>query len=626
MCGIAGQFSVRGEAASIVNVERMAEVLAHRGPDGDGAYQDGSVALSHRRLAILDLSPAGRQPMMSSCGRYVITLNGEIYNFQELRLELQSKGHQFQSRSDTEVVLAAWKEWGMKSALRLNGMFAFAIWDSNEKNLHLVRDRFGIKPLYYTFENGLLLFASESKAILKHPAYDRQLDLEAFTEYLTFQNLFTDRTLFAGIKMLHAATVLTFEAGKENPVTWRYWDFHFRETDARKSDDEYEEELDFLFQQSVQRQLISDVEVGSFLSGGIDSGAITAIAAGQTPNLKTFTGGFDLNSAEGLELSFDERDRAELLSWKCRTEHYEVVLKSGDMERCMDDLVYHIEEPRVGQSYPNYYVTRLASKFVKVTLAGTGGDELFGGYPWRYYKAAFAESFDDFTNQYFDFWQRLLPEKQKSKLFSPIWNEVKHVEPREIFRSVFEHHSNELKTPEDYINHCLYFEAKTFLHGLFVIEDKIAMAHGLEVRVPFLDNDLVDFAMNLPMGLKLAPFNEKGKANENEVALKKTLREQRTTADGKWLLRKVMERHLPKEFTDAKKQGFSAPDASWFKGESIEFVKDSLYTNHARLWDYLDQKETLALVDEHLHGKENRRLLIWSLLNLESFLGRFFAG
>lgn len=459
---------------------------------------------------------------------------------------------------------------------------------------------------------------------MEHPSHSRALDLSGLTEYLTFQNLFTDRTLFEGVRMLHPATVMTFVSGRDQPETWHYWDFHFSEPGKRRTHAQYEEELDFLFQQAVQRQLISDVEVGSFLSGGIDSGGITAIAARENRNLKTFTAGFDLNSAEGLEMSFDERDRAELLSWKCQTEHYEVVLKSGDMERCLEDLVYHIEEPRVGQSYPNYYVTRLASKFVKVVLAGTGGDELFGGYPWRYYQAAFAESFDEYVDCYFDFWQRLVPEERKPRLLAPIWPHAKQVDARGIFRSVFERHANELKSPADYVNHCLYLEAKTFLHGLFTIEDKIAMAHSLEVRVPFLDNDLVDFAMKLPVGLKLAPFKESSRANENNLALKNELLNQRTTHDGKWMMRRVMERHLPREFIEAKKQGFSAPDASWFKGESINFVIELLYDSKARLWDYLDREAAVALIEEHLQGKQNRRLLIWSFLNLELFLRRYF--
>ena len=283
----------------------------------------------------------------------------------------------------------------------------------------------------------------------------------------------------------------------------QYWDFHFREPSGSVDEREYVEEVDRLFQQAVSRQLVSDVELGSYLSGGMDSGSIAAIAASNFPYLKTFTCGFDLSSASGIELGFDERTKAEAMSAKFKTEHYQMVLKAGDMERCLGELAWHLEEPRVGQSYPNFYAAKLASKFVKVVLSGAGGDELFGGYPWRYYRGASASNFKEYLDNYYLYWKRLIPNTQISKIFEPIWSDVKDVWTRNIFENVFSNHTNSLNTREDFINHSLYFEAKTFLHGLFVVEDKLSMAHSLETRVPFMDNDLVDFAMTCPVKLKL---------------------------------------------------------------------------------------------------------------------------
>lgn len=623
MCGIAGIFHLNGAPVSLIILRKMTDAIAHRGPDGEGFYIESFVGLGHRRLAIIDLSPAGHQPMLTKDGQYSISYNGEVYNFQELRLELEALGYHFRSRTDSEVVLYAYAEWGVQTLGRFNGMYAFAIWDQQRQELLLVCDRYGIKPLYYTLQGNILLFGSEVKAILAHPAYHTAMDKEALLEYFTFQNFFTDRTLFAGVKLLPAGTYLRVPLGAQTMgKPQRYWDYSFVEPDHPKDEQEYLEELNRLFVQAVQRQLVSDVDVGTYLSGGIDSGSITAIAATQLPYLKTFTCGFDLHSASGLELSFDEREKAEYMSYLFKTEHYEMVLKAGDMERVLPKLTRHLEEPRVGQSYPNFYAAQLASKFVKVVLSGGGGDEVFGGYPWRYYRAVVNNNFEEYVDKYYQYWQRLIPNKIIQQVFKPIWSDVKHVWTRDIFRDVFTKYASELTQPADYINHSLYFEAKTFLHGLLVVEDKLSMAHSLETRVPFLDKDLVDFAMKIPVHLKLLNLEEIIRMNENEPGPKTTKYFQKTK-DGKLLLRKVMERYVPQEVTQGIKQGFSAPDASWFKGESIDYVRRRIFNNHARIYEYLDQRQVQRLVNEHLEGKQNRRLLIWSLLNVEQWCEEF---
>jgi asparagine synthase (glutamine-hydrolysing) len=310
MCGVSGIFNLDRQPVSKAVLERMTAVLAHRGPDGEGLFIEEGIGIGHRRLAVIDLSEAAHQPMMTTDGRYVISYNGEIYNFRELRLELEAKGHRFRSQSDAEVLLSAFAEWGDEALLRFNGMFAFALWDRHTRALLIARDRFGIKPLYYANLGNTFAFASEIKAILQHPGYSPKVNKEALLEYFTFQNLFTDRTLFDAVKLLPAGTTMrvTEEHGMK---ARRYWDFRFVEPAVAQDERDYVEELDRLFQQAVKRQLVSDVDVGAYLSGGLDSGSITAVASRELPYMRTFTAGFDMRSASGIELTFDEREKAE---------------------------------------------------------------------------------------------------------------------------------------------------------------------------------------------------------------------------------------------------------------------------------------------------------------------------
>lgn len=621
MCGIAGYVNLHQKPASPVLIRAMTDAIAHRGPDDEGHWIENNVAIGHRRLAIIDTSPAGHQPMLSEDERYVLSYNGEIYNFKEIRSELQSKGYRFYSKSDSEVVLYALCHWGKKAISKFNGMFALAFYDRKTKSILLARDRYGIKPLYYSNTNQTLAFGSEQKAIWALPRPKRVVDKEALIEYFTFQNIFTDKTFDDSVKMLPAGYIGEFKSdtSQSNIELTQYWDFDFNGVSQNVSREEYTEELSRLMEQAINRQLVSDVELGSYLSGGIDSGSITSIAASQIPYIKTFTCGFDLSSASGLELAYDERRKAEYMSYCFKTEHYEMVLKSGDMERCLKDLVTQVEEPRVGQSYPNLYASKLASKFVKVVLGGTGGDELFGGYPWRYYRAVGSSSFNDYSQKYYQFWQRLIPNSELKKVFKPIYADVEHVWTADIFRDVFKLEHKNLESPEDFINHSLYFESKTFLHGLLVIEDKLSMANSLESRVPFLDNDLVDFAMRCPVKYKINNLKDVVRLNENDPGNKLATYYQKTR-DGKQILRDAMRKHLPRDIAEDVKQGFSAPDASWYKGDSIEYVKQRLLDPSSTLFDYLDFKETSALINQHLSGKQNRRLLIWSLLYFSHYL------
>lgn len=660
MCGIVGALSLNRPTINVNYIKSMADKIAHRGPDDAGYlcfhtgarhnkkisfYQnltdekfkniedmlptiesnsaqrelhshDYDLYMGHRRLSILDVSYAGHQPMSDLSKNIWIAYNGEIYNFKELKIELEELGHRFKSQTDTEVIIYAYIEWGIECIKRFNGMFAFSLYDNFNKKFYLCRDRYGIKPVYYHItQDKTFIYASEIKSILEYKDYKSEVDKEALLEYFTFQNIFTNKTLHKDIQILEAGHYFEIDLLSKEIEKKQYWDFDFSQPETIKDEREYIEELDRLFTQAVQRQLISDVPVGSYLSGGMDSGSITAIASNhfQKSNdfLKTFTVGFDLSSASGMELSFDERAKSEYMSYMFKTEHYEMVLKSGDMERCMNNFAYHLEEPRVGQSYPNYYASKLASKFVKVVLSGAGGDELFAGYPWRYYKAVNNDSFDNYIDKYYGFWKRLIPNKDIQNVFSPILKDTK-VWTKDIFASVFKTPVN-VQTPEEYINHSLYFEAKTFLHGLLVVDDKLSMAHSLETRVPFLDNNLVDFAQKIPVKFKLANLNKVIKMDENEIG------KMQKTNDGKVILRKAMSKYIPEDIHKAVKQGFSSPDNSWFKGESIDFVKAKLLNSDANIYKYMDKDATQKLINEHLEGKQNRRLFVWSLLNFEEW-------
>jgi len=627
MCGITGIYNINKKPIDLPVLEKMTDVIAHRGPDGEGFWNEGNMGFGHRRLAILDLSTRGHQPMMSFDKRYILVYNGEIYNFREIRVELEQYGYVFRSQTDTEVLLNAWHKWNIEAIEKLNGMFAFAIWDRQEKELFLVRDRYGIKPLYYLESAQNIVFGSEIKSIIQHPDYKKEVNFEALNQYFSFQNIFTEDTLFKDIKLLPAGNYIRInQSGKINQI--QYWDFHFTENTQVKSENEYIEELNYLFRQAVNRQLVSDVEVGSFLSGGMDSGGITSIASQNFKDLKTFTAGFDLSSATGLEMAFDERPKAEFLSNLYKTEHYEIVLKAGDMERIMPKLIWHQEDLRVGQSYPNFYINRLASKFVKVVLAGTGGDELFAGYPWRYYRNVSAKSFDEYAHSYYNYWQRLISDDYKSEFFrSGLFNQNMAKNSLNAFQNILKntYSKNKSITPEKLVNNSLYFESKTFLHGLLLVEDKYSMANSMEMRVPFLDNDLVDFAMQVPVNLKLRDLQKMIHIDENEPRAKRNLYFSKTN-DGKIILRKVLKNYVPKDYTQGIKQGFSAPDASWFKGESIDYVKETLLNKRAYIYDYLELQAVENLLNLHFNGKENKRLLIWSLLSFEWWLKIFMHG
>jgi asparagine synthase (glutamine-hydrolysing) len=617
MCGIVGVFNLDQKPFELATLKDMANAIAHRGPDGEGFYVKKNIALAHKRLAILDTSDKGSQPMISHDGKWVVVFNGCIYNYQELKDELISKGHSFQSTTDTEVISEGLSCYGPDIFKRFNGMFAIGAWNTEEKVLYLSRDRVGVKPLYYWFNGKTLVFASEIKAILKHPDFQVSLNNYALNEYFTFQNQFTFQTLFKDVYMLPQANTVRIDANSKTVNHQAWWDYDFTRPDNTMSFEDAKEETLRLFKQAVKRQMIADVPVGAYLSGGMDSGSIVSVASKHVDRLSTFTCGFDMSEVTGIEANYDERRDAELMANHFKTEHFEQVMNAGDIRWSLPKVVWHIEDLKVGMSYPNYYISRLASKFVKVCLQGTGGDELYGGYPWRYYRVFDSISQQDFFNQYYGFWQRLVADDQKQELFTPIvYRTIDIEEPRRIFERVFTFNKQlRYSSPEEHIQNSLYFEIKTFLSGLLLIGDKLSMANGLEERFPFLDNDLIDLAQKIPVKHKLANLEKMKRVDENEFRDKKTVYSEHN--DGKNVLRQAMTDLIPESIINRKKQGFSAPDESWYRGENASYIKELLLNGHTASAEYINHEYIRKIVNEHINERKNHRLLIWSFMNFE---------
>ena len=592
MCGIVGVFQKRPLSKN--TLLSMTEAMRHRGPDDQGIYIDGNVGLGHRRLSIIDLTSTGHQPMFNEDKTVAVVFNGEIYNYQKIKKELIKKKHRFFSHSDTEVIIHAYEEWGEKCVERFNGMWAFVIYDLKNKSFFISRDRLGIKPLYYYYDEDKFICASEIKAILKYPGIKPYLNHNALNEYFTFQNVLSNETLFQNIFLLEVGHNLRYCENKlEN---YQYWDASFKKLELSVA--EWKNRLFETLQKSVWRHLISDVPVGTLLSGGMDSSTIAYFAAQKHSKFFTFSGGFDLDKTVARESGLDERKEAEIVARSVSSEHYENVLHPVSVELVMPKLIWHLEDLRLAMSYPQYYIAKLASKFVKVALSGTGGDEIFGGYPWRYQLIAKEKNQEEFDQKQYNYWSRLVKDSQKTEFFSK--KELSKIDlkrPFDMYRQVI--------SPADGqnpVDKAIYFEQKTFLHGFFIVEDKMFMAHSIEGRVPMTDFELLKLVNAMPAKLKY-----KGDL-------------------GKVLFRKTMNRYLPKEITTKKKTGFTPPDETWYRYQLNDYMRKIILDKRALARGYFDEDYLKNIFFEHEKGKKDHRLILWSLLSFEWWNRVFLEG
>jgi len=604
ICGITGKHARLPEARDMLR--RMVDALKHRGPDGEGFHFDESVALGHTRLSIIDVE-CGGQPMSTQDGSLTIVLNGEVYNYVELRRALEEKGHEFRTRSDTEVVLHSYQEYGEKCLDNFNGMFALAIWDRERKKLFLARDRLGVKPLYYFEKDGGLVFASETKALLKTSLLEPRPEAASVAEYMVRSYVTGEGTFLSGVKKLLPGHVLTFCDGRV--ATRKWWDVQpSRDGDAGEK--RYVEELSSLVSDSVRLRLRSDVPVGAYLSGGIDSSTIVSTACRTLGHgLKTFSGAF------GEGPGYDERGYIKLVTEACGTEHHEVVPTGEEFFEKLPLLVWYLDEPVVGAGvFPQYAVSLMAARHVKVVLGGQGGDELFAGYP-RYYMPYFRARLRDCARLRFgsgapgslagDFIQFVL---NRGRTDVPLYlKRLSAPAPAEVLSpglSRLAGQAPRLAVPPGLngFERLLYTDLKEYLQGLLQVEDRASMAASLESRVPLLDYRIVELAASIPYKYKM----RKGLT--------------------KYLLRQVAKDRIPAQILARKdKMGFPTPVDVWFAARAGTIVK-FLESEDVKERGILNSGTAVRIVSEHARGAGDYSALIWRMLNVELWYSIFIEG
>ena len=647
MCGICGEINFNNRL-KVEPIRRMCKVLTHRGPDDEGMVfikgnqyiemkqpfpssierGDFEIGLGHRRLSIIDLSAAAHQPMCNENGTIWIVYNGEIYNFQELRKGLVNKGHFFKSKSDTEVIIHAYEEWGVECLSQFRGMFAFAIWDSNLQRLFLARDRLGKKPLVYSRQNGGFSFASEIKALLQVPGVENKVNEYAIHHYLTYQYVPSPDTIFEGINKLPPAHYLLYDRNGGLKVE-RYWKINFNKGFQTYSDiKELEDRVRTELEESVKLRLISDVPLGAFLSGGMDSSLVVGIMAKMSSNpVKTFSIGFE-------EKDFDELAYAKLVANHFGTEHHEFVVRPNAIE-VLPKLVWHYNEPFADSSaIPTYYVANVTKDFVKVVLTGDAGDENFAGYP-RYLRSEWVASFtrlpnklrkdllpnllrtfstlhwrEKTLNRLADFVESLSQDQARNygeqiKIFNAkekedIYTEdfikdVKGIDPLDFLINKFE----ESKT-KNLLDSLLYVDINSYLpEDLLVKMDIATMANSLEARVPFLDHKFMEFVASIPSHLKLRGSKTK------------------------FILKAAFKDFLPDSIFNRKKMGFGVPVSRWFRNELKDYVYEILLEPRTLSRGYFKREGVERLLNDHIELRYDHSSKIWALLFLEMWFRVF---
>jgi len=606
MCGITGLLSFYSSVEESI-IHLMNEELTHRGPDGEGLWLQDNVAIGHRRLAIIDLE-TGQQPLCNEDRTVWITFNGEIYNFLELRDQLEGYGHRFKTRSDTEVIVHAYEQWGDDCVQKFRGMFAFGIVDLNQRRIFLARDQFGIKPLYYLITKDCFAFASEIQALRKLPV-TLDIDLQAIDQYLWLQYIPAPKTIYKQIKKLPPAHYISITFDGKLSLAQEYWQLRFN-PDSRRTESEWLAELDYIIRDSVQKHLVSDVAFGAFLSGGIDSSAIVAYMSQLLEQpVKTFSIGF-------AEAEFNELHYAKISAQRWQTDHYTEIVYPESLDTLLPKLVKHYGEPFGDSSaIPTYYVCRMAREHVTMVLSGDGGDEIFAGYnTYRYWLAWL-------NKEETPLWKRYiypLAQKLKPGRFPPRyanlegWFHVITQIPKDVrFQLWKDEYHNIVHQPIDsfwqlqriiadysWSQKAQYIDLKTYMPGSILCKVDIAsMMNSLEVRTPFIDVNVMEFAATIPESLNIAK-NDQGKW------------------EGKLLLKKLLSRYYSQEFLHRPKMGFSTPIEEWFKpsGSYRKALEARFLDKSSRLSQYFESQALRRLLSQ------KRAQPLWLLLFLDEWL------
>jgi asparagine synthase (glutamine-hydrolysing) len=615
MCGICGQFNLTGHPVEPATLRAMMAAIRHRGPDDEGHVVRGPAGLSHLRLSIIDLSEAGHQPMTSRDGQKWIVFNGEIYNYIELKRELEQLGETFRSSSDTEVLLRLYERFGPACLEKLQGMFAFAVWDEPRQTLFLARDRVGIKPLYYYLDDRRIVFASEIKAILQCADVSRQVNVESLITYFTFGHSVAPDTMYSRIHKLLPGHYMVCTAGGTHLT--QYWDLS-QNPSSQLGQSEATVEVRRILERAVTSHMVSDVPVGAFLSGGIDSSAVVAFMSQSSRQpIKTFAIGFDIGGY------YNELDDARLIARHFRTDHYEKIVTQLDVRALIEKLVYHYDEPFAdAANLPTFILSDFARQQVKVVLSGEGGDEVFGGY--RRYCAQTASCYFHFLPVFmrgqflnkivpetprfrrvrkvletlsiqeeavrYGTWLALFTEEAKAEMFDQTLRGT--LQKFDSYWSYREYY-NRLPS-EDRINRILYTDLKGWLADTYLEKlDKAAMAVGLEGRVPFLDHRLIEYVFGLPGTWKVRRLTTK------------------------WLLKKALGGVLPDRTLYKPKHGFAVPVDEWFRGQLKNFLRDVLFDSDPRRSAYFRPAQVDKIFQQHIRGERNFGMQLWALLNFE---------
>jgi len=622
MCGIAGfveseeQLNAAGEgrAEAGATLDRMCRVITHRGPDDQGTIIDGGVALGMRRLSIIDLA-GGHQPISGCGGRATVVFNGEIYNYRELQEELEARGHHFHTHSDTEAIVHAYEEYGPDCVQHLRGMFAFALWDQQERCLFIARDRVGKKPLYYTLTpEGTLVFGSELKSLLEHPQVKREINVKALDAYLTFGYVPDSLSIFQGVQKLPPGHYLTFSGGRV--AIGQYWDFRYEPVAEGRSEEDYLEELRALLEEAVRVRLVSDVPLGAFLSGGVDSSTVVGLMARHmTQPVKTFSIGFP-------EDSHDELKYARIAAKHFGTDHHEFIV-TPDVCRVVDELAWHFDEPFADPSaIPTYMVSKMAREHVTVALSGDGGDELFAGYT-RYVVDRQRGGFDrlpQFVRQgMMQPFSRRLPHGAwgRNYLYNVALDPLsRYIDSVSVFTSLnrdslyagdfarqldgvdgaaarFRKYAARV-TSGSPLDALLYVDSKTYLPGDILTKvDRMSMAVSLEARVPLLDHKLIEFVTRIPASLKMKGL------------------------ETKHIFKRAVRGLVPDEILDRRKQGFDPPLQKWINNELRSYIRETLTGQRTRERGYFNPGYIDLLFAEHERGRRDHSTQLWALFMLE---------